>query len=122
MRTMMLAAAFVALAATTAQAQVQAKRFSVTTRLGTVTPERSSSLDMAGLVGLDTEYSLNKYFGTGVSVDVTRGNTHREDFVARLRYGNANASGGGFSPPDFSSHQLPQRLGRGGHIRGPAAQ
>jgi outer membrane protein W len=94
MRTVMLAAAFAALAATTAQAQVQAKRFSVTTRLGTVTPERSSSLDMAGLVGLDTEYSLNKYFGTGVSVDVTRGNTHREDFVARLRYGNANASGG----------------------------
>jgi outer membrane protein W len=53
MRTVMLAAAFAALAATTAQAQVQAKRFSVTTRVGTVTPERSSSLDIAGLVGRD---------------------------------------------------------------------
>lgn len=94
MKRVMLAAAFVVLAATTAQAQVVDKRFSVTTRLGTVTPERSSSLDMAGLVGLDTEYSLNKYFGTGVSVDVTRGNTHREDFVARLRYGNPTAGGG----------------------------
>ncbi|AMW04278.1 outer membrane beta-barrel protein [Gemmatimonas phototrophica] len=94
MKRVMLAAALVALAATTAQAQVADKRFSVTTRLGTVTPERSSSLDLAGLVGLDTEYSLNKYFGTGVSVDVTRGNTHREDFVARLRYGNPTAGGG----------------------------
>jgi opacity protein-like surface antigen len=94
MKRVMLAAAFVAFAATTVQAQAVDKRFSVTTRLGTVTPERSSSLDLAGLVGLDTEYSLNKYFGTGVSVDVTRGNTHREDFVARLRYGNANGAGG----------------------------
>lgn len=94
MKRVILAAAFLALAASTAQAQVQNKRFSVTTRLGTVTPERSSSLDLGGLIGLDTEYSLNKYFGTGVSVDVTRGNTHREDFVVRLRYGNA-ASGGG---------------------------
>ncbi len=75
-------------------AQVQNKRFSVTTRLGAVTPERAASLDAGGLVGLDTEYALNKYFGLGTSIDVTRSNTRREDFVARLRYGNA-ASGGG---------------------------
>lgn len=75
-------------------AQVQPHRFSVTTRLGTVTPERSASLDAGGLVGLDTEYSLNKYFGLGTNIDVTRSNTRREDFIARLRYGNA-ASGGG---------------------------
>ncbi len=94
MKRLYLAATLVALAATTAQAQVQNKRFSVTTRLGTVSPERSSSLDLAGVVGLDTEYALNKYFGAGVSVDATRGNTHQEDFVVRLRYGNPTNAGG----------------------------
>lgn len=94
MKRMILAATIVAMGASTAQAQVQDKRFSVTTRLGAVTPERSSSLDPGGVVGLDTEYSFNKYFGTGAAVDVTRGNTRREDFVARLRYGNPAAGGG----------------------------
>jgi outer membrane protein W len=94
MKRIVFAAAVLALASTGAGAQVQVGRFSVTTRLGAVSAERSASLDPAGVVGLDTEYALNKYFGIGASVDVTRGNTHREDFVARLRYGNA-ASGGG---------------------------
>ena len=94
MKRVVYAAALLALAATAAGAQVQAKRFSVTTRLGVMTPERSSSLDLAGVVGLDTEYALNKYFGIGASVDVARGNTHGEDFLARLRYGNAAVGGG----------------------------
>lgn len=94
MKRVLLSAVLLALASSTAGAQIQDKRFSVTTRLGTATAERSASLNTAGLLGLDTEYALNKYFGTGVSVDVTRGNTTKQDFVARLRYGNA-ATGGG---------------------------
>lgn len=83
-----------ALSAGTLSAQIQPKRFSVTTRLGTVTPERAASMDAGGLVGLDTEYSFNKYFGVGTSFDVSRSNTRREDFVARLAYGNAAIGGG----------------------------
>ena len=90
----MLAAALVAVVTSAAGAQVQEKRFSVTTRLGALAPERSSSLDPAGLVGLDTEYAFNKWFGLGAAVDVARGNTRGEDFVARIRRGNAAAGGG----------------------------
>ncbi|MBL0169190.1 MAG: outer membrane beta-barrel protein [Gemmatimonadaceae bacterium] len=75
-------------------AQVQNKQFSVVTRVGSITPERAASLNAGPLIGLDTEYSLNKYFGIGTSLDVTRTNTHREDFLTRLRYGNAGAGGG----------------------------
>lgn len=86
--------AAIALSASTLGAQIQNKSFSVTTRLGAVTPERSASLDAGGLVGLDTEYSFNKYFGLGASLDVARSNTRREDFIARLRYGNPAVGGG----------------------------
>lgn len=75
-------------------AQVQPKQFSVTTRLGAVTPERASSVNTGFLIGLDTEFALNKYFGIGALIDVARSNTHREDFVARLRYGNPAIGGG----------------------------
>jgi opacity protein-like surface antigen len=94
MKRILCAAALLAVAATSATAQVQKNQFSVTTRLGAMAPERSASLNTAGLVGLDTEFALNKWFGLGMSVDVARGNTHREDFLARLRYGNAGAGGG----------------------------
>ena len=86
--------ALLALSAAALGAQVQPKRFSVTTRLGTVTPERAASMDMGGVVGLDTEYSFNKYLALGTSLDVSRSNTHGEDFVARLRYGNPSVGGG----------------------------
>ena len=94
MKRIFCAAALLAVAATSATAQVQEKQFSVTTRLGAMAPERAASINTSGLVGLDTEYALNKWFGLGVSVDVARGNTHREDFLARLRYGNAAGGGG----------------------------
>ena len=86
------AAAF--LAASTAGAQVAAKKFAVVTRLGALSPERASSLDRAGLIGLDAEYAINKYFGIGTALDIGRGNTHREDFVQRLRFGNPAVAGG----------------------------
>jgi len=82
------------LSASAVEAQVQNRRFSVTTRVGAVTPERSASLDAGGLVGLDTEYSINKYLGVGATLDVSRSNTRREDFIARLRYGNPAVGGG----------------------------
>ena len=86
--------ALLALTAGALKAQVEPGRFSVTTRLGAITPERAASMDVGGLVGLDTEYSFNRYFALGTTVDVSRSNTHREDFVARLRYGNASIGGG----------------------------
>ena len=94
MRRVLSSMALLALTAAAVGAQVQPKRFSVTTRVGTVTPERSASMDVGGVVGLDTEYSFNKYVSLGTSIDVARSNTHGEDFIARLRYGNP-ATGGG---------------------------
>lgn len=86
--------ALLAVSASSLSAQVVNKQFSIVTRIGAVTPERASSLNTGGLIGLDTEYSLSKYFGIGTSVDVMRTNTHREDFLTRLRYGNATVTGG----------------------------
>ena len=94
MRRIAMSLALVALAAGTAEAQVQNNRFSVVTRVGTMSPERTASIDAGGTVGLDTEYSLNKYFGLGAVVDVARANTRREDFIARIRYGNPAVGGG----------------------------
>ena len=94
MRRFFSACALVAVTGTAAQAQWQAKQFSITTRIGGQSSERSASLDPAALIGVDTEYSFNKYFGIGTSVDVARGNTHREDFLIRLRYGLATTGGG----------------------------
>lgn len=89
---LMLAA--LALATSAAGAQVAPKRFAVVTRLGVMTPERAASQEMAGLIGLDAEYALNKYFGLGTALDIGRGNTRREDFVQRLRFGNPAVAGG----------------------------
>lgn len=95
MKRVVLAAALLAAAVSSpAEAQLQAKQFSVTTRLGTRTSERAASLDPAALIGLDTEYALNKYFGIGTNIDVARGNTTNEDFLIRLRYGSAATAGG----------------------------
>lgn len=94
MRRVLNSMVLLALTAAAVGAQVQPKRFSVTTRLGAITPERSASMDVGGVIGLDTEYSFNKYVALGTSLDVSRSNTHGADFVARLRYGNA-ATGGG---------------------------
>lgn len=94
MKRLVQSLALLAFSAGALGAQVQNHRFSVTTRVGAITPERSASLDAGGIVGLDTEYSLNKYFGIGTNIDVTRSNTRREDFVARLRYGNPSSGGG----------------------------
>lgn len=93
-RVYLAAALFSVVMGSTAEAQVASKQFSVTTRLGTRTSERAASLDPAALIGLDTEYSLSKYFGIGTSIDVARGNTTNEDFLIRLRYGQAATSGG----------------------------
>lgn len=77
-----------------ADAQVQRNRFSVTTRLGAITPERSAGINTGGIVGVDTDFSLNKYFSLGASFDVARANTHGEDFLSRLRYGDPAIGGG----------------------------
>lgn len=94
MRRLLSAFALLAVATSSASAQVQVKQFAVVTRLGAVTPERASSLNTGGLIGLDTEYALSKYFGIGVNADVMRTTTHREDFLTRLVYGNAAVGGG----------------------------
>ena len=86
--------ALLAVTASVLSAQVQVKQFSVVTRLGSISPDRASSLNSGGVIGLDTEYSLSKWFAIGTSVDVSRTNTHREDFITRLRYGNAGVGGG----------------------------
>ncbi|MEP6765499.1 MAG: hypothetical protein ABJB66_14385 [Gemmatimonadaceae bacterium] len=75
-------------------AQLQPKSFSVTTRVGSITAERAASLDAAALLGLDTEYALTKWFGIGTAIDVSRGNTTKEDFLGRYRYGSATSGGG----------------------------
>lgn len=83
-----------ALAATSAGAQLAPKQFTVTTRVGTIQAERAASLDPAAVIGLDAEYALSKYLGFGTTVDVSRGNTTRADFLTRLRFGNASVAGG----------------------------
>ncbi len=86
--------ALTAISAAALQAQSIPKQFSVTTRIGALSAERSASLDPAGLIGLDTEYALTKFFGIGTAVDVSRGNSTKKDFLTRLRYGNAAVAGG----------------------------
>ena len=94
MKRTLRAVALLALSAGALEAQVSPGQFTVTTRVGAMSPERAASMDMSGLVGLDTEYSLTRWLGIGGTVDVARGNTRREDFVARYRYGNAGVGGG----------------------------
>lgn len=94
MKRTLSAVALLFLATTTLEAQVQPRSFSITTRIGGISPERSAGMNKSGVIGLDTEYSFSKFVGIGTSVDVARGNTHREDFVARYRYGNAGVGGG----------------------------
>jgi len=89
-----VAVALLALGAGSVQAQVVRKQFAVVTRLGTLTPERSASIDAQALIGLDAEFAFGKYFGLGTALDIARGNTHREDFVQRLRFGNPAVAGG----------------------------
>jgi len=86
--------AMLALSAGTVGAQIAPKQFAVTTRLGSLMAERAASLDPAAVIGLDAEYALSKYFGLGTSVDVSRGNTTRKDFMTRLRFGNQAQAGG----------------------------
>ena len=94
MKRVIRAVALLAVSASALSAQVQNRQFAVVTRLGSFTPERAASMNTGGVIGLDTEYALNKWFGIGTSVDVMRANTHREDFLTRLRYGNASVGGG----------------------------
>lgn len=75
-------------------AQVANRQFSVTTRIGSIAAERSASLEAAPLIGLDTEYSLTRWLGIGTTVDVSRGYSTKEDFLTRLRYGNAGTASG----------------------------
>ena len=88
------ALALLAVSASALSAQVQVKNFAVVTRLGASTPERAASLNSGGLIGLDAEYAFTKWLGLGTSVEVMRNNTHREDFLTRLRYGNSSTAGG----------------------------
>lgn len=94
MKRLMGAVALLIVSAGALHAQVDPRKFSVTTRVGALTPERAASIDMSGLIGLDTEYAFNRWLGIGAAVDVGRGNTRREDFVARYRYGNPGVGGG----------------------------
>lgn len=75
-------------------AQIQNKAFTVTTRVGAAQAERAASLETAGVIGLDAEYAINKYVGVGTIVDVSRGSSTKEDFLTRLRFGNAAQAGG----------------------------
>ncbi len=86
--------ALVAVSASALSAQVQTKQFAVVTRFGAVTPERASSLNTGAMLGLDTEYAISKWLGIGTNIEVLQSNTHREDFLTRLRYGNAGVGGG----------------------------
>lgn len=86
--------AALALTAASVGAQVAPKQFTVTTRLGILQAERAASLDPAALIGLDAEYALSKYLGIGTTVDVSRGNTTKKDFLTRLRFGQAAVAGG----------------------------
>lgn len=88
------ALALLAVSASALSAQVQAKSFAVITRVGASTPERSASLNSGGLIGVDAEYAFKKWLGVGTTVEVMRNNTHREDFLTRLRYGNSGTGGG----------------------------
>jgi hypothetical protein len=88
------ALALLAISASALSAQAAVKQFAVVTRLGASTPDRASSLNSGGLIGLDAEYLFKNWFGVGTSVDVMRNNTHREDFLTRLRYGNSGTGGG----------------------------
>jgi opacity protein-like surface antigen len=123
MKRVLCVAALLAVAAASASAQVIERQFSVTTRLGAMAPERSASLDAAGLVGVDTEYALNRWFGLGVSVDVARGNTRREDFLTRLRVGNAGGGGGDTIYYQYISQPVNTiNLGAFGLLRYPGAR
>ncbi|MCC6243562.1 MAG: outer membrane beta-barrel protein [Gemmatimonadaceae bacterium] len=86
--------ALLAVSGSALSAQTAAKRFAVTTRLGSLVAERAASLDPAAVIGLDAEYAVNKYFGLGTAVDVSRGNTTSKDFLTRLRFGNQAQAGG----------------------------
>lgn len=86
--------ALLALSSSALSAQVVVKQFSIVTRVGAASPERASSLNSGAIIGLDTEYPINKFFGIGISAEVMRNNTHREDFLTRLRYGSAAVGGG----------------------------
>lgn len=94
MRRVIRALSLLAISASALSAQVQTRQFSVVTRVGSVSPERASSLNSGAMIGLDTEYALNKWFGIGTSADVLRTYTHGEDFITRLRYGNGGVGGG----------------------------
>jgi hypothetical protein len=86
---------FVAVAgATAADAQAIKNQFSVTTRLGAIQPERASSLNTGGFIGLDAEYTLSRFFGVGTSIGVARANTRKEDFLTTLRFGRSDVAGG----------------------------
>jgi hypothetical protein len=86
--------ALVAVSASALSAQVQNKQFAVVTRLGAVSSDRASSMNSGQLLGLDTEYALNKWFGLGANIEVMRSKTRGEDFLTRLRYGNQGVGGG----------------------------
>jgi hypothetical protein len=104
-------------------AQVQPKQFSITTRLGAMSPERSASMDVAGLIGLDTEYSFTRWLGLGANVDVTRGNTRREDFLARYRYGDPGVGGGDTIYYQYLSQPVNTvNLGAYGVLRAPSTK
>ena len=81
------ALALLVVSASAASAQVQNRQFSVVTRLGSITPDRASSLNAGPLIGLDTESALNQDFGIGTNLDVTRTNTPHEELLQQLRYG-----------------------------------
>ena len=80
--------------ATAADAQAIKNQFSVTTRLGTITPQRDVSINRGAFIGLDAEYTLSRFFGVGTSIGVARANTHKEDFLTTLRFGRSDVAGG----------------------------
>lgn len=84
---LLIAAVLGAAAPGAASAQAPAGQFSVTTRAGLVDFGRNTSLERAPYIGLDTEYGLQRFFGIGTSILVSRPNTRPEDFLTTQTYG-----------------------------------
>ena len=75
-------------AASTAGAQVQPNRFTITPMGGYIHFDRASSIQSAPTVGLHADYGLTSAIGVGLSFGVSRPKTYGEDFVTSLRYGD----------------------------------
>ena len=80
------------LAGARVEAQVDMHRFTVTPTASFYRPERATSINSGGALGLDALYRLTTFFGVGTTFSYARAQTHGEDFLARLTYGQVSAA------------------------------